>query len=153
MLHNFSYFNQSTTKHRWHPPLFGNPAIPKRCRKKSFATYWSRHNTDNIGKPLAGDIQRKWKNIPKFAEKAPAGRILAFHWNRYSFDKLIFLKYYNDIIIFDIVNKYLTPYLVTSNNPEFVSNIREFMSNIHDYVSNIWHHVKLYLFHVKLYVK
>ena len=77
------------------------------------------------------------KIITKFMQNAPAGRILVFHRNRYSFDKLIFLKYYNDIIIFDIVNKYLTPYLVTSNNPEFVSNIREVMSNIHDYVSNI----------------
>ena len=77
------------------------------------------------------------KIITKFMQNVPAGRILVFHRNRYSFDKLIFLKYYNDIIIFDIINKYLTPYLVTSNNPEFVSNIGEFMSNIHDYVSNI----------------
>ena len=77
------------------------------------------------------------KIITKFTQNAPARRIPVFHRNRYSFDKLIFLKYYNDIIIFDIVDKYMTPYLVTSNNPEFVSNIPEFMSNIHDYVSNI----------------
>ena len=108
----------------------------------------------DLENPLPGVMATEIEKITtKFTQNAPAGRILAFHWNRYSFDKLIFLKYFNNIIIFDIVNKYLTPDLVTSNNPEFVSNILEFMSNIYDSVSNIWHRVKLYLFNVKLYVK
>ena len=91
----------------------------------------------DLENPFPGVMATKiQKIITKFTQNAPAGRMLAFHWNRYSFDKLIFLKYFNNIIIFDIVNKYLTPDLVTSNNPKFVSNILEFMSNIHDSVLN-----------------
>ena len=52
------------------------------------------------------------KIITKFTQNAPAGRILAFHWNRYCFDNLVFLKYYCYIRIFDIVSKYLTSHLV-----------------------------------------
>ena len=88
--------------------------------------------------PFSGVKSTKIQQIlTKFTQNAPARQDTWFTEDRYCFDKLIFLKYYNDIIIFDIINKYLTPYLVTSNNPEFVSNIGEFMSNIHDYVSNI----------------
>ena len=52
------------------------------------------------------------KIITKFTQNAPAGQDKWFAEDRYCFDKLIFLKYYNDIKIFDIINKYLTAYLV-----------------------------------------
>ena len=58
----------------------------------------------DLENPLPGVMAtKKEKIITKFTQNAPAGRILVFHRNRYSFDKLIFLKYYNDIIIFDII--------------------------------------------------
>ena len=105
--------NQSWTKVAGHPPLFWNPRIQKRCRKRSFATGLRLDNTIDIENPLPGGMTTKLqKLVRKFVQNAPAGRILAFHWNRYCFDNLVFLKYYCYIRIFDIVSKYLTSHLV-----------------------------------------